>query len=70
MKPIDYILIIGIAALVVGVVIYLIVNKKKGKTSCGCGCSGCPNAGACGMSKNAKENANEPPMYEVNNENA
>ena len=29
----------------------LIVNKKKGKTSCGCGCANCPSAGICHGSK-------------------
>jgi hypothetical protein len=22
-------------------------DKKRGKTSCGCGCSGCPHSGSC-----------------------
>ncbi len=25
----------------------MISDKKQGKSSCGCGCSGCPNAGLC-----------------------
>ena len=26
---------------------HMIKNKKAGKTSCGCGCSGCAMAGSC-----------------------
>ena len=25
----------------------IVVNRKKGKTSCGCGCANCPSAGFC-----------------------
>ena len=66
MKPIDYVLIIGMTALVLGIIVYLVLNKKKGKTSCGCGCAGCPHAGQCSSVKHA----NEVPMAEVNDENA
>ena len=47
MEPIDYIIIGGVVLAVVGIVVYLIRQKKKGKTGCGCGCSGCPHAGTC-----------------------
>ena len=42
--------------IVVGLVLALIVflairhlvkNKREGKSSCGCGCQGCPRAGYC-----------------------
>lgn len=33
-----------IAALVIA---HLIRNKKRGKTSCGCGCAGCALHGSC-----------------------
>lgn len=66
MKPIDYVIIAVVAVAVVGVVAYLIYNKKKGKNvGCGCGCSGCPNAGACSArkgqteEKTAEENSSE-----------
>jgi hypothetical protein len=40
-----------ISALVFGlmtwVVVYRIRQRKKGGGSCGCGCSGCPEAGRC-----------------------
>ncbi len=54
MQPIDIALIVGSAVLVIGIVVYLIVQKKKGKTGCGCGCQGCPHAGVCGGGKDDK----------------
>ena len=33
--------------IVAGVIISMIRDKKKGKSSCGCGCSGCPMSGSC-----------------------
>lgn len=33
--------------LVVGVIRSMIRSKKKGKTSCGCGCSNCAMSGLC-----------------------
>lgn len=42
-------LVIGVivAAAVVLIVLKMARDKKKGRTSCGCGCSGCPSAGIC-----------------------
>lgn len=42
-------IIIGLMvfALIAGVVVKLVKDKKKGKTSCGCGCSNCPSSGIC-----------------------
>lgn len=72
MKPIDYVIIAVVAVAVVGVVAYLIYNKKKGKNvGCGCGCSGCPNAGACSARKDQtsvaerEKTAEENPSEEV-----
>ena len=49
-------LIIGGAALVVaGTVTLSVIRKKKGQTGCGCGCSGCPSAGACAAAKKQQE---------------
>ncbi|MCI8374799.1 MAG: FeoB-associated Cys-rich membrane protein [Lachnospiraceae bacterium] len=31
---------------------YSIRNKKRGGSSCGCGCSGCGGASCCGKEKN------------------
>lgn len=41
MKPIEIIVIIACALIVGGVIISSIINKKKGKTSCGCNCANC-----------------------------
>lgn len=42
------IIVITLLAVIVGAVIYRIIkNKKKGKSSCSCGCSGCPHSKAC-----------------------
>lgn len=42
-------IIIGLvlAVLIVTAIVVLIKNKKKGKTSCGYSCAGCPMAGKC-----------------------
>ncbi len=50
MKPIDYIIIVAAVAVVIGVIIKSIRDKKNGKTGCGCGCDSCPSRGACGGS--------------------
>lgn len=36
-----------VLAVLVALVIRMIRNKKRGKTSCSCGCSGCPMSGSC-----------------------
>lgn len=42
------IIISAVLILVVALVTaYLIKNKKQGKTTCGCGCKGCPNESLC-----------------------
>lgn len=38
-------------SVVAAIVVSLIRNKKKGKTSCGCGCSSCPMAEECQSKK-------------------
>lgn len=51
MKPLEIIILVGAIALVVFTIVFNIVRKKKGKTSCGCStgacssCKGCPYAG-------------------------
>ena len=37
------VLIAAVTAIIVG----MVKNRKKGKSSCGCGCSGCPMNGSC-----------------------
>lgn len=51
LQPIDIVLLTAIGALVAGIVVFLFVQKKRGKTGCGCGCQGCPHAEACGGAK-------------------
>lgn len=51
---IDWIVLLSIGAVVVGIAVYLIVRKKKNKGGCGCGCSDCPHAGACCSSAEKK----------------
>ena len=45
MQPIEIIVIIACVLIVGGVIVTSIINKKKGKTSCGCDCSNCKLAG-------------------------
>lgn len=42
-------IIIGLALLgaLAAIVVNSIKKRKKGMSSCGCGCSGCPMSGAC-----------------------
>ena len=40
-------------AVVAAAAVKLVLDKVRGKSSCGCACSGCPNAGLC-HSKTAK----------------
>lgn len=36
-----------VLAIVVLIIVKMVKDKKKGKNSCGCGCSNCPSAGIC-----------------------
>ena len=38
---------IGLLLLVVGIILTMIRERKKGKSSCGGGCIGCPMKGTC-----------------------
>lgn len=42
-------IIIGavVLAVVVLITVKMTKDRKKGKNSCGCGCSGCPSSGMC-----------------------
>ena len=42
---------LALLAVVVLIVRHFVRQKKQGKSSCGCGCKGCPNSGACHSSK-------------------
>lgn len=54
------IVIVILVLAVVMILRHLINNKRKGISSCGGGCAGCPNAGRCGsgsgtLSKTSKK---------------
>ena len=36
-----------LVALVAGIIVYKVRQKKQGKASCGCGCGSCPHSGSC-----------------------
>lgn len=41
----------GVLLAILGVVLHLVREKKKGKSACGCGCAGCASREQC-QSKN------------------
>lgn len=45
-----------LAAAVAAVIVHMVRNKKKGRSSCGCGCSGCAMNGSCHPKKQAEGN--------------
>ena len=54
MTWIDYVIIAVLAAAVLGIIAYLIKEKRSGKSGCGCGCGGCPHANACASARAEK----------------
>lgn len=57
MQPIEIIVIIACVLIVGGVIVRSIINKKKGKTSCGCDCSSCSGScSCCSKERTNKEN--------------
>lgn len=46
-------IIIGlmIALAIFAIIISMVRNRKKGKSSCGCGCLNCPMSGSCNTKK-------------------
>lgn len=38
-------------AVVAAIIIHMVKNKKKGKSSCGCGCADCPMSDSCHSDK-------------------
>ena len=40
-----------LAAAVAAVIVKLIRDKRRGRTSCGCGCDRCPSANGCRKNK-------------------
>jgi len=59
MQPIEIIVIIACVLIVGGVIVKSIINKKKGKTSCGCDCSNCSGCSKCKTKDHKQENANK-----------
>ena len=53
MQPIEIIVIISCVLIVVGVILKSVIDKKKGKSSCGCDCSHCSGCSNC--KKDAKK---------------
>ena len=37
----------ALLALAAAVIAGMVKNRKKGKSSCGCGCANCPMSGSC-----------------------
>ena len=54
MTFVDYMIIAVLAVAVLGIIAYLVKEKRKGKTGCGCGCGGCPHANACASARAEK----------------
>lgn len=41
------IICIALLLIVTGIIAGMIRDKRKGKSSCGCGCANCPMSGSC-----------------------
>ena len=52
MTLLEILVIIACSLIVLGVIIWSVINKKKGKTSCGCNCSNCSG---CANKKSRKK---------------
>ena len=50
MQPVEIAVIVGAAAIVIGVIVAAIIRKKKGISSCDCGCD-CAHCKGCGIKK-------------------
>ncbi|MGN0447631.1 MAG: FeoB-associated Cys-rich membrane protein [Acutalibacteraceae bacterium] len=47
-ENIGTIAVLAVIVLIIGAIIFKMrKDKKEGKSSCGCGCSGCPNESFC-----------------------
>ncbi|MBR1968498.1 MAG: hypothetical protein IKA11_03785 [Clostridia bacterium] len=55
MQLIDIIIAVACSLIVLSVVVIAIINKMKGKTSCGCDCANCSGCKSC-KNKTSKQN--------------
>jgi len=53
MTLIEILVIVACSLIVLGVIVLTIINKKKGKTSCGCDCANCAG---CAHKKKQQDN--------------
>ncbi len=47
MNTTEIILTVILAAAVIAVIAVLVTRKRKGRSSCSCGCEGCPSRSVC-----------------------
>lgn len=47
----NIVVILMIAAIVTAVIVKLVRDKRRGKSSCGCSCGGCALSGSCNSKK-------------------
>lgn len=45
------IICVVLLAIVAAIIVRIVGDKKKGKSSCGCGCANCPVSGSCHQKK-------------------
>lgn len=45
------IICVVLLAIVAAIIVGIVRDKKKGKSSCGCGCANCPMSGSCHQKK-------------------
>lgn len=50
----EILLIVAAAAFVVGIAVWQIVRRVKGKGGCDCGCANCPGCSSCHTRKEKK----------------
>ena len=42
---------VALIAVVAAIIVSMVKNRRKGKSSCGCGCADCPMSGSCHSEK-------------------
>ncbi len=51
----EILIIVASAAFVLGVVVFTVIRKKQGKSSCGCDCAHCSGCPACAPKGESKK---------------